>query len=127
MGTGSTLDAIAVSGEVLSVWKTSVETRNADAAAEVFTSQALFQGLSPNHIIGREAIHAYYCVQPDGLTADFTILSARALTSRWIVAFAEVQFRIGDALERPVKLTIVLERCDRAWLIAHYHVADLPA
>lgn len=111
--------------EVLGAWKRAVGAHEPDEAARVFTSDALFQGLRPDYSIGREGVRAYYDSQPLGMTADYEVLEARALTSTLALVYAKLRFGFVDGHVNLVHLTAMLEQESGEWRIGHYHVSRI--
>ena len=109
---------------VLSAWKSAVDAHEPDRVAEVFTEDAVFQGLRP-YSVGREGVAAYYAGQPLGMTADFTPLESRRLADDVVLGYSAVDFGFTDRPTLSVHLGVVLRRIGGDWLIGHYQVSRL--
>lgn len=115
--------ALQTTREVLDAWRSGVDAHDPDTVAALFTDDALFQGLTPEHGLGRRAVSAYYASQPAGMTADYEVLSSRAISPHVVLSFAHATFDFADGSRTHVHLTVVLEQVDRSWKIRHYHVS----
>jgi len=113
-----------VLGSVLDRWADAVNRHQPNDVAELFHPEALFQGFDPDPGRGRSFIAAYYDKQPDALSADYELLSARPSGPGTIVGFALVQFHRPEGTV-PVYLTVVLEADAGDWRISHYHVSKI--
>ncbi|WP_433223434.1 YybH family protein [Microtetraspora malaysiensis] len=109
---------------VLDGWKAAVDKHQPDQAAAHFTADAIFQGLHP-YSVGRPGIAAYYASQPLGLTADYRILETRHPAEGLVLGYLSVDFSFTDRPTLTVHLSILLQRTDHGWAIAHYQVSHL--
>ena len=116
-----------VIGPVLDGWRDAINERQPERVAEFFTEDALFQGLHPEHSIGRPGVVDYYRSQPVGLRGDYRVLESSQLASDVIVAYVHVDFSFADGRVLPVHLTLVLREVGGVWLISHYHVSRIEA
>ncbi|GAA0485723.1 hypothetical protein Ade02nite_09300 [Paractinoplanes deccanensis] len=107
---------------VLDAWQKAIAAHDPAAVAELFTEDAVFQGLQP-YAIGRPGIAAYYGSQPPGLTVDYRILSTRPLGDDAILGWLEADFTVGAEVRALLNLTVVLTHTSGDWRIAHYHVS----
>ena len=62
--------------DVLDRWKVSIDAQQPERVAEVFTEDAIFQGLHP-YSVGRQGVIDYYASQPPGMTVNYRILEGR--------------------------------------------------
>ncbi|MFJ5879938.1 SgcJ/EcaC family oxidoreductase [Kitasatospora cineracea] len=122
MDTTDPLDALRT---VLDAWKEAVDGHRPEAAAALFTEDAIFQGLHP-YTTGRPGIAAYYDAQPAGLTADYRVLETRLPTADLVLGYLAVDFAFTDRPTLHVNLSVLLHRTDQGWAIAHYQVSLLP-
>lgn len=113
----------ATVARVLDGWKHSIERHDPDGVAAFFTEDAIFQGLRPDHSIGRQGVAEYYASQPIGLTASYTPLENRRLADDVISSYQLVDFGFTDRGPIRVHLSVILERGADGWLISHYHVS----
>ena len=66
--------------DALDRWKAAIAEQQPEKVAEVFTEDAIFQGLAQrSYSVGRQAVIDYYASQPPGMTVDYQILQARPL------------------------------------------------
>ena len=111
--------------EVLDHWKAAFDGHQVDAMADLFTTDALFQGFGPEVVVGRDAVRAYYEAVPDNRTADVTFLTTYTIGEQVAGGFADVTFRDPAGWEAPVHLSLVLQHDERAWRIRQYHVSRI--
>ncbi|GAA0411187.1 hypothetical protein GCM10009530_74630 [Microbispora corallina] len=109
--------------EVLNSWKAAFDGHRTDAMADLFTTDALFQGFGPTVTAGRDAVRAYYEAVPDDRTADVTVLHTYTIGDQVAGGFADVTFRDPAGWEAAVHLSLVLRRDEGAWRIRQYHVS----
>ncbi|GAA3578244.1 hypothetical protein [Kribbella ginsengisoli] len=109
---------------VLDAWKAGVDAHAPEAVADVFTADAIFQGLHP-YSIGPAGVAEYYASQPLGMKADYKILESRQLTDDLVLGYLEVAFSFTDRPTLEVFLSILAQRNDTTWKIAHYQVSKL--
>lgn len=111
---------------LLTQWQLAFKRRDAQAIAALFATDALFQGLSPTLLKGRDAIQDYYENVPPNVQAQIANMTSMALTSDTASGFADVTFsNIAGQASKPVRLSITAQRCDEQWLIKTYHVSPL--
>jgi uncharacterized protein (TIGR02246 family) len=119
------MDIAATIATVLDGWSEAIARHDPDGVASFFTEDALFQGLRPDHSIGRRGVSEYYAAQPMGLTADYRLIESRELADDVLLGYLGVDFGFVDRPTLPVHLTVVLRLVDGAWLISHYHVSRI--
>jgi hypothetical protein len=117
--------AVRVVAESLTVWKLAFDRHRPEGMDELFSRDALFQGLSPTLLTGRKEIYAYYEALPPGITATFQIMQARQLAQHLVCGFAAVHFTYPDGTIVPVQLSLVLRREGQTWFIAQHHASTL--
>lgn len=122
---GTSDDARQITRAVLDAWRSGVDAHDPEAVAALFADDAVFQGLRPEHGVGRAAVSAYYASQPAGMTAGYDVLSSRALAPDVVLAFARAAFGFTDGAQTLVHLTVVLDRVDASRRIRHYHVSRI--
>ncbi|HUR02511.1 MAG TPA: SgcJ/EcaC family oxidoreductase [Nonomuraea sp.] len=111
--------------EILNRWKAAFDGHQADAMADLFTPDALFQGFGPKVTTGRDAVRAYYEAVPEGRTAEVAVLSTYKIGEEAAGGFADVTFRDPKGLEVAVHLSLVLRRDQDTWRIRQYHVSKV--
>lgn len=116
-----------VLAESLAAWKLAFDRHKPEEMVGLFTSDALFQGLSPTLRSGRKDVFAYYNALPHGITACFQIIQARQLAPHLVCGFAAVQFTYPDGRTVPAQLSLVLLRDGQTWLIVQYHASAMSA
>jgi ketosteroid isomerase-like protein len=111
--------------EILKRWKAAFDGHQVDVMADLFTSDALFQGFGPEVISGRDAVRGYYEAVPDYRRADVTELHSYTIGEQVAGGFADVTFRDPSGWEAPVHLSLVLQRDGGSWRIRQYHVSRI--
>ncbi|GAA5201826.1 SgcJ/EcaC family oxidoreductase [Arthrobacter gyeryongensis] len=114
-----------VLAETLTAWKLAFNSHRPEDMVELFSLDALFQGLTPALLTGREDIFGYYDALSPGITTSFHIIQTRQLTQNVVCGFATVSFTYPDRHKVPVQLSLVLRRAENRWLIAQYHVSSI--
>ena len=107
--------------DVMDRWKAAVDAHEPQRVAELFTEDAIFQGLKP-YGVGRAAIAAYYDSQPIGLKAEYEVLETRELAEDLTLGYLAVEFSFVDRPTITVNLSVLV----RGGLITHYQVSQLP-
>lgn len=115
-----------VLAETLFLWKLAFNSHRPEDIAELFSPDALFQGLTPALLTGRDEIFEYYAALSPGITAGFQVGQSRQLTQSLVCGFAAVSFTYPDGKTVPVRLSLVLCRAENGWLIAQYHASSIP-
>lgn len=92
---------------------------------KLFSLDALFQGLSPTLLTGRNEVFDYYDALPPGITASFQVIQGRQLTPHLVCGFAAVHFTYPTGRTMPVHLSLVLRRDGQTWFIVQYHASTL--
>lgn len=110
---------------VLDGWKQSIDRHDPEGVAALFTENAIFQGLRPDHSTGRQGVVDYYASQPLGLVANYTLLDARQVGDDVITGYELVKFDFEDGPSLEGHLTTVFVRVSGSWLIDHYHVSRI--
>jgi uncharacterized protein (TIGR02246 family) len=111
----------AVLRPVLDAWRQAINAHEPAEVAELFTEDAVFQGLQP-YAVGPAAVEKYYAGQPAGMTAGYRVLKATRLGDDVVLGWVAADFTIGAEIRR-VNLTVVVRRTGSGWRIAHYHVS----
>ncbi|MEU8119828.1 SDR family NAD(P)-dependent oxidoreductase [Spirillospora sp. NPDC049024] len=108
---------------LLDAWRRAFDRHRPTEMASLFSSDALFQGTTPSLRRGTAEIAGYYGDVPEGATATVDVLGETRLSERLVSGFAEVTFIAPTGEDRRVRLSLVAEHCDDAWLIRQYHAA----
>jgi uncharacterized protein (TIGR02246 family) len=108
---------------VLDGWQDAIAQGDPGLVATHFTEDALFQGLRPEHTIGRAGVAEYYAAQRAGLRAAYETLRSQRLDDLTILTYQHVVFTVAEEVVADAHLTVVLRRSQGTWLIGHYHVS----
>ncbi|MEU6528889.1 SgcJ/EcaC family oxidoreductase [Streptomyces sp. NPDC046928] len=119
-----TTDDETVLREVLERWRTAVDAHRPQDVADVFTEDAIFQGLHP-YGVGRDAVAAYYASQPLGMRAGYRILETRRYADDLVLGYLDTEFTFTDRDPVAVKLAVLARRQEDGWALAHYQVSRL--
>ncbi|SEN78288.1 SgcJ/EcaC family oxidoreductase [Actinacidiphila rubida] len=109
----------------LSGWISAFNRHDPEAMAELFTSDALFQGYGPEPTRGRDAVRAYYAAVAADRSAEGKVLHTFALGEDVAGGFAEVTIRNPEGPQAHVHMSLVLVRQGPAWRIRQYHVSPV--
>jgi len=109
---------------VLSRWKAAVDAHQPEQVAEVFTTDAIFQGLHP-YTVGRAGIAEYYAAQPMGMTTAYTLRETRTLSDGLVFGYLTVDFSFTDRPTLTVYLSVIVRKDADGWLITNYQVSRL--
>ena len=109
---------------VLARWKAAVDAHQPARVAELFTTDAIFQGLHP-YTVGRAGVAEYYAALPTGMTAAYTLLETRTLGDGAVLGYLTVDFGFTDRATLTVYLSVIIRREADGWRIAHYQVSRL--
>ncbi|MEV4248252.1 nuclear transport factor 2 family protein [Streptosporangium canum] len=119
-----TEDAVRAHGVVaglLGVWRRAFDEHRTADLASLFTEDALFQGIGPRLLVGPAEISGYYGDVAAGTTADVKVLRGNPLCEGMVGGFAEVTFTARTGETYPIRLSVVAQRVEGAWLIRQYH------
>src|ERR1044072_218648 len=78
---------------VLDQWKKGIDAPDPALVAEVFTADAIFQGLRP-YSVGPQGVFEYYDAQPQGMTVEYRILESRRLGIDVAVGYVVADLRL---------------------------------
>ena len=109
---------------VLTRWKAAVDAHQPEHVAELFTTNAIFQGLHP-YTVGPAGVAEYYAAQPAGMTAAYTLRETRALGDGLLLGYLTVDFGFTDRATLTVYLSVIIRQDADGWRIAHYQVSRL--
>ena len=112
---------------LLERWRAAFNQRDAAAMARLFADDVLFQGLTPNLIVGRAAVCQYYENVPAGVDVKVEPAKAVCVASGLIAGFATVLFSHPEqSLPQPVRLSITAQHTAAGWQIRLYHASVSP-
>ena len=109
---------------VLDQWKAGIDAHDPQHVAEVFTEDAIFQGLRP-YSVGRDGIATYYDGQPLGMTVSYRVLETRSPTEELVVGYVRADFAYPDRATVTLNLGVVVTRTDAGWRILHYQASPV--
>jgi uncharacterized protein (TIGR02246 family) len=109
---------------VLDRWKAGIDAAQPERVAEVFTEDAIFQGLRP-YSIGRQGVTDYYASQAPGMTVTYRILEARRHAADLIHGYVAAEFAYPDRPSINLYLGVLVTRGDGGWSIAGYQASRL--
>jgi uncharacterized protein (TIGR02246 family) len=109
---------------VLARWKAAVDAHQPEQVGELFTADAIFQGLHP-YTVGPAGVAEYYAAQPTGMTAAYTLRETRALSDDLVLGYLTVHFGFSDRATLTVYLSVIIRQDAGQWRIAHYQVSRL--
>ena len=104
-------------------WQKGIADDDPALVASAFTETALFQGLRPEPVFGRDGVKEYYATQPDPLTVEYEVVRLQPFGEQGAVAFLKTVFHPRGRDPRPSHLTLVFRRTQDTWVIEHYHVS----
>ena len=122
-GQASPSDADALDA-VLTQWKAAVDAHQPEHVAELFTPDAIFQGLHP-YTVGPAGVAEYYAAQPVGMTATYTLRETRALSGGLVLGYLTVDFGFNDRAALTVYLSVIIRQDTDGWRMVHYQVSRL--
>lgn len=112
--------------DVLSQWKAAIDDQAPGRMADIFTADAIFQGLRP-YSVGRQGVVDYYASQPLGMTVTYRVLETRRPTDDLVLGYATADFAYPDRPTVSVYLGVQITRGDDGWRIAFYQASLVPA
>ena len=110
--------------DALERWKAGIDAHEPERVSEVFTEDAIFQGLRP-YSVGRQGVIDYYASQPVGLTVDYQILQTRRLAQDQVLGYVHADFAFPDGREVSVFLGVLVKHDEDGWSIAYYQASKL--
>jgi uncharacterized protein (TIGR02246 family) len=122
--TKDTKDAEAALTDALDRWKAGIDAHQPERVAEVFTEDAIFQGLRP-YSVGRQGVIDYYASQPVGLTVEYQILQALRLDTDQVLGYVHADFTFPDQRVATVFLGVLVTHNEDGWSIAYYQASKL--
>jgi uncharacterized protein (TIGR02246 family) len=110
--------------DALERWKAGIDAHEPERVSEVFTEDAIFQGLRP-YSVGRQGVIDYYARQPVGLTVDYQILQTRRLAPDQVLGYVHADFAYPDGRLVSVFLGVVVTHTRDGWSITYYQASKL--
>ena len=110
--------------DALDRWKAGIDAHQPERVAEVFSEDAIFQGLRP-YSVGRQGIIEYYASQPPGMTVDYQILQTRRLSAHQVLGYVRADFAFPDRHIVGVFLGVVVSHTEDGWSIIYYQASRL--
>jgi uncharacterized protein (TIGR02246 family) len=110
--------------DALDRWKAAIDAHEPERVADVFTEDAIFQGLRP-YSVGRQGVIDYYASQPSGMTVDYEILQTRPLAPDRVLGYVHADFAFPDRPTTTVFIGVVIEHNEDGWSIAYYQASRL--
>jgi uncharacterized protein (TIGR02246 family) len=109
---------------VLDRWKVGIDAHEPQQVADVFTEDAIFQGLRP-YSVGRQGVNDYYASQPPGMTVTYRILETRRPTTDLVLGYVAAEFAFPDRPTMSLYIGVLAEHRDDGWRIGHYQASRL--
>lgn len=109
---------------VLDQWKAGVDAHEPQKVAEVFTEDAIFQGLHP-YSVGRQGVFDYYAGQPRGMTVTYQVLETRRPTEELVLGYVRADFAFTDRPTVSLNLGVLVTHTDGGWRILSYQVSPV--
>lgn len=110
--------------EVLDEWQAGIAAHDPQRVADVFTEDAIFQGLHP-HTVGRQGVFDYYESQPVGLTVDYSFHETRRPAQDAALGYLRANFTRPDGTVIPLNLSVLVTHGQAGWRIAFYQVSPV--
>jgi uncharacterized protein (TIGR02246 family) len=110
--------------DALERWKAGIDAHEPERVSEVFTEDAIFQGLRP-YSVGRQGVIDYYARQPVGLTVDYQILQTRRLAPDQVLGYVHADFTYPDGRLVSVFLGVLVKHDGNGSSIAYYQASKL--
>jgi uncharacterized protein (TIGR02246 family) len=110
--------------DALDRWKTAIDAQEPEQVADVFTEDAIFQGLRP-YSVGRQGVIEYYASQPSGMTVDYQILRTRPLAPDHVLGYVHADFAYPDRPIVSVFIGVVIKHNEDGWSIVYYQASRL--
>jgi uncharacterized protein (TIGR02246 family) len=110
--------------DALDRWKAAIDAHEPERVADVFTEDAIFQGLRP-YSVGRQGVIDYYASQPSGMTVDYEILQTRPLGPDRVLGYVHADFAFPRRPTVSVFIGVVINHDEDGWSIAYYQASRL--
>jgi uncharacterized protein (TIGR02246 family) len=110
--------------DALDRWKAGIDAQEPERVSQVFTEDAIFQGLRP-YSVGRQGVIDYYASQSPGMTVDYQILQTRWLAPDQVLGYVHADFAFPDRPKVSVFIGVVIKQNEDGWSIAYYQASRL--
>ncbi|OBK14504.1 nuclear transport factor 2 family protein [Mycobacterium asiaticum] len=117
-------DAAQAVRAVMDCWKAGIDAHEPQRVAELFTGDAIFQGLRP-YSVGPQGVAAYYDSQPLGMTVSYDILETRRVAAGNVLAYLNADFSIPDRPMISVRIGILVTQAGGRAKIAYYQASRI--
>jgi uncharacterized protein (TIGR02246 family) len=107
---------------VLDQWRAAIDAHQPHEVAELFTEDAIFQGLRP-YSVGRRGVEQYYSSQSPGMTVDYRIRESRTLTTDLVLGYVAADFRFPHGPTIAIHLGVLIRNGSDGWRIAYYQAS----
>jgi uncharacterized protein (TIGR02246 family) len=108
--------------DVLDRWKAGIDTQQPGRVAELFTEDAVFQGLRP-YSVGRQGVHDYYASQHPGMTVAYRILESRRPADDLALGYVEADFSFPDRPTVKANVGVLAAHGEGGWSISYYQAS----
>lgn len=116
-------DAAQVVRAVMDRWKANIDVHEPQRVAELFTDDAIFQGLRP-YSVGPQGVAAYYDSQPLGMTVSYDILETRTVAGA-VLAYLHADFSFPDRPTISVRIGVLITEGEGEGKIAYYQASRI--
>ena len=107
---------------LLDRWNSAIDAQRPDEVADLFTQDAVFQGLRP-YTVGRQGISTYYSSQPPAMTVTYRILETRKLTDEALLGYVKADFSFPERPTIETHLGVVAKHCQDGWRFTYYQAS----
>lgn len=109
----------------LDEWKAGIDAHDPQRVADVFTADAVFQGLRP-YSVGPQGVYDYYDSQPLGMTVNYRILETRELSEDVVLGYLAADFSFRDRDPVHLNLGVLVIRAADGRRISYYQASSVP-
>src|SRR5580658_1416751 len=100
--------------DALDRWKAAIDAHEPERVADVFTEDAIFQGLRP-YSVGRQGVQDYYASQSAGMTVAYRILESRRPADDLVLGYVQADFSFPDRPTVKAHLGVLVKREGGGW------------
>jgi uncharacterized protein (TIGR02246 family) len=102
-------------------WVDAFNRHDLEAHGALYTADAMMFGSTPDLVLGREGVRAYFAKRPPGMQVrNYPLPRISQLTPESAATAAYVDFADGDKVF-PFRITWMLVKRNGNWLIAQHH------
>lgn len=109
---------------VLDQWKAGIDAHEPQRVAELFTDDAIFQGLRP-YSVGPQGVVDYYDSQPHGLAVVYQMLETRDIATDAVLGYLRADFSFPDESTISVNIGVLIARRGDGWRIRYYQASRI--